>query len=461
MAHLRCVMEESVSALRFASSHIEPKATNMIESIESRGIFFPSCSVAGETRAETIIPAHIGGMQLRADRFLILYATRGFNGTDDDRSIIAQVRADGYDGSILSEKKIGQWIGEHTPATLGRKFIRQCGHPTVFGVPIGAVHQGKLISHAGVFVAMWRCTMRPVEQGGYVGEELTDSRLVQCVHWVHFRLSDAGDQIELLEEPRELVQKGFEKSQAFCALNVRCMNQTFCQPQRMNPQGTQWIEYNHFEQVHIAALCFEFNEKTMRYEWTKTGPLLSSENTGGIFEASITRWKSDWVITARTQKGNALAWARVHDPFVESPALVFPKDRTNNAPITSYICADGVLRTFGGDPGNSLYGHGRNPLYLWEINPDRGFASSRQQMIFDCCTAGIGLKKEDMPRADFCKLLPHAGGCEQFLGFRVRVKATNDPNKMGKAITSEQIAVSGLYYAKVRYDAAYEPAWNF
>jgi len=50
-------------------------------------MFIESCPLPGETRAEGAVPAHPNGLQIAKDRYLVLYATRSFRGTDDDRRI--------------------------------------------------------------------------------------------------------------------------------------------------------------------------------------------------------------------------------------------------------------------------------------------------------------------------------------------------------------------------------------
>ncbi|MEI8310734.1 MAG: hypothetical protein WCH98_08260, partial [Verrucomicrobiota bacterium] len=62
----------------------------MIERIEPKGMFIDGCTLEGETRADDVFPAHPNAIPLAHDRWLVLYSTRGFEGIDDERSIIYQ-----------------------------------------------------------------------------------------------------------------------------------------------------------------------------------------------------------------------------------------------------------------------------------------------------------------------------------------------------------------------------------
>src|SRR2546427_6676504 len=43
-------------------------------------------------------------IQVRRDRWLVVYSTHGYRGVDDERSIIYQLRADAPDGKVRSEE---------------------------------------------------------------------------------------------------------------------------------------------------------------------------------------------------------------------------------------------------------------------------------------------------------------------------------------------------------------------
>ena len=81
------------------------------------------CSVPGETRADDVFPAHSGGIQLSRDRFLFLFATRGWRGTDEDRSIIYQLHKDGFDGDVIQEGMVSQTREDWEPFGDGRQVV--------------------------------------------------------------------------------------------------------------------------------------------------------------------------------------------------------------------------------------------------------------------------------------------------------------------------------------------------
>ena len=59
--------------------------------------------VRAESRDLSELEKRISEIQLSRDRFMLCYATRGWRGTDEDRSIIYQIRKDGFDGPVIRE----------------------------------------------------------------------------------------------------------------------------------------------------------------------------------------------------------------------------------------------------------------------------------------------------------------------------------------------------------------------
>ena len=236
------------------------------------------------------------------------------------------------------------------------------------------------------------------------------------------------------------------------------MNQTFTQAVPFNEAATEWADCNHFDGGRIAALKYAFNPKRKIYEWTETGPLLTCPHP--LTEASLVRFGTDWVVAARTsQEVGGVAWSRTPDPFAAMPPPVFPDILKSNAPITAYMCPDGISRLFGGDTAASPYGNGRNPLYCWEVDPDDGFACGNRREIFDSVKAGLPIRHR--PTVDMCKLLPHAGGKSQFIAHRIRPKSTRDPAYTGHAITDQEVECSGIYYARIDYGETWPGMWSF
>ena len=57
--------------------------------IDPNGKFLQECGLTSERRSDDVFPAHPNGTQLSRDRFFIVYATRGWRGIDEDRSIVS------------------------------------------------------------------------------------------------------------------------------------------------------------------------------------------------------------------------------------------------------------------------------------------------------------------------------------------------------------------------------------
>jgi len=257
-----------------------------------------------------------------------------------------------------------------------------------------------------------------------------------------------------------MCQKGYETGKAFCSTQpLTPMNQTFVQAVPFNDDCTEWADVNHFLRGRIAALKYRYNSKSRLYEWVETGPLL--EDTGHILtEASLVRAKDSWIIAARQGGSGPIAWIHTDDPFKNMPKPTYPSEPLSNAPIAVYMCPDGVIRLFTGDPNISPYRNGRDPLYCWDIDPDNGFVATNRRVVFDSVKSGL-LRAESVPRIDMCKLISHGGGRIQSLIHRVRVKAVNHPYAGLPPITSEDKARCALYYAHVVYTEPYPDTWQF
>jgi hypothetical protein len=217
------------------------------------------------------------------------------------------------------------------------------------------------------------------------------------------------------------------------------------------------VDCNHFQAGRVAALRYRFDAVRGLYEWVETGPFIE---TGGaaIGEASIAPLADGgWLIAARGP-GSA-AWVRADDPFRPMPPARFGARPAIQQQLTLYTCADGVVRLFTGDVGTSPYGHGRNPLYCWDVDPATGGVSGCRT-VFDCVAGGV-LPNTAMPRAEMCKLLPHMGGRQQYLLWRVRSKNVGHPYGGLPPVTPEMKAAHGLYGAMITYDRDCAAAWVF
>ncbi len=408
-----------------------------IRAIEHDGVLIGECSLEGETRADDVVPGQASAIPLSRDRWLVLTSTRGFRFVDDDRSIVYQLRRGGSAGPVIREGRLARFRDE-----------RQHGHPVAFGVPKGARIGGKPAPNANVFAAKWRWG----EKGA------------RGVEWVQFRLNDRDDDLEILQPPVPLRQKGYEEGPEFCSAgNVAWMNQTFTPPVAWSRDCTEWADCNYFDGGRIAALKYAF--RSGRYEWIETGPAFS-EAGRNTFEPSLARFRDSWVVCARSSGGVArggAGWTRTDDPFRALPPLVYPASPATDAPVTAFRCADGRLRLFGGDHASSPYRRTRDPLYAWEIDPDRGFACSDRRLIFDSLAAGLPLRLESWPKIDMPKLLPAEGNVQRLV-HRVSVRSFNAPYPNRPAIpliAPAEKAACATYSARIVYDEVEPLPWGF
>ena len=426
------------------------------------------CSQAGDTRTDDVYPAHPNGIQVSARRFLLLFATRGFRGTDDGRSIIYQIRDGGFDGLVLSEGRLARTRDDWDPFEDGSRYVRQHGHPVAFGVPKGALIQGQPAAHANLFVVKWRVCARMLDPATvFLVSSPSHWDLyarTQTVEWVQVRLNDAGDDLEIVQPVQQLRQCGYEEGDAFCSTDVQWMNQSMVQAVPFNGDATEWADVNHVDGRRLAALKYRYHPQRGIYEWVETGPLVGQR----LSEASLARYGDTWIVSART--GGKLAWLRTDDPFGTLPPVRYAAP-DNNAPLTAYTCPDGVLRLLGGDHQASPHDSPRNPLYLWDIDPENGFAATNRREVYDSVKAGLPVPPDGPAAAgktpgwwwrhDMAKLLPHAGGRVQLIAHRVVHQSTNDPSRTGLTVSAEEKEVHGLYHAVVHYTEPHPGPWRF
>jgi hypothetical protein len=445
--------------------------------IEHSGMFLSECSIAGETRSDGVFPAHPNGLRLSKDRFLIIYATRGLRGVDEDRSIIYQVRAGGFAGRILKEGILARSIDDWKPLGDGKTYKKNNGAPTAFGVPKGARVGGRVPPHSNLFVAKWYQHARAFAESGRLYKATETQDLMEKtlhVESVQFRLSESDNDIEILQAPRALRQKGYETGEAMCsATSSGSMNQSFVNPLPFNRDSTEWIACHHVgwsDQKHpggnrVAAIKFRYSHKLRLYEWVETGGVLFYPEHPAI-EASTVRLKDSWAIGARPQaKGLPVLWLRTEDPFSSKSAQVLASSSAehplSSGPMTAYRCADGMIRLLTGDKESSPYKLPRNPLYCWDVNPEPAFALTNRTVVVDLMESGIPMRRESGPVADMAKVLPHTGGREQMILHRVRTTAIGVPNPDRRVANDAEKRAQGIYAARIIYDDAYPDAWDF
>jgi hypothetical protein len=236
-----------------------------------------------------------------------------------------------------------------------------------------------------------------------------------------------------------------------------------------NADCSEWIDANHFAGDRVATLRYAFNAATGLYEWVETGEYLI-DPLGGVSEASVVPWGDDWLIGVRLagapidkpnrpkRGAHGVGWLRTSDPFKGQGEIAFPPVPNCQGGRTAYRCADGVLRVFAGDatvpPKNGKPRSKRNPVYAWDIDPDRGFAASEPRVIFDAWKADIAMRPDCVPMCDMIKVMPPTGN-SQVLMHRLTFAPNNFPP------TADEIAACGVYYARIEYDGPEQPAWQF
>jgi hypothetical protein len=446
-----------------------------IEKIEHLGRLFDACTLPGETRADGVVPRHANALQLRHDRWLVVYSTHGYRGVDDERSIVYQIRADAPDGRLLKEGFLSQGRADWQPDDFDLKLLKpnqtvykQHGHMVPFGVPQGALIDGRTPPHAGLFVVKWRTSGRILNRDTDYLEHRSaaptgDGRIGQRVEWVQFRLNEAGDDLAIVQAVRPLRQRGYETGPRFTASDdVAWMNQSFVPAVPFNADATEWIDVNHVDEGRIAAMKYRFDPARGVYDWVEIGPRLSTPD-GHIHEAGIARIGNGWALSARRQKGSGVAWFRTSDPFGETPTAIVPEQPQCNAPLTAFVCADGVLRLFTGDGKASPHRNARDPLYMWDVDADGRFEAKNRRTIFDSVAAGLPIRPAVVPKIDFCELFPHHDRTQLIVhGVSTRGYNFSYVNRPDiPAINAAEKEAAGIYYARITYRHEPPPRWKF
>jgi hypothetical protein len=440
-----------------------------IESIEHLGPFIRECTLPGETRKDDVVPRHANAIQVSKRRWLVVYSTHGFRGVDDERSIIYQLRGEAPNGPLLKEGFLARadpdWNPEGVPPPPeGKTYFKQHGHMVAFGVPRGAVFDGKPLPQANVFAAKWRVLGRPLDRKrDYLEKTPLDSLLMkrtQAVEWVQFRLNDREDDIEILQPVRILRQKGFERGDAFTSAPVGWMNQSFCPPVPFNREASEWVDCNHFDGGRLAVLKYRFNPQTRLYEWVETGPLLGDANKP-LMEASLVRLPGAWLVAARTSVGK-VAWVRTANPFASWPEPLLGKEPAAAAPLTAFACPDGTVRLFTGDRAVSPQKYDRDPLYCWDVQVDKEVSVSLRQTLFDSEQTKLPIRRAVRAKIDFCELFPYHERT-QLIVHGVSTRAYNHPYAGTNIppVNAEEKAVSGIYCAKILYRNELPSLWHF
>lgn len=470
-----------------AARGLASNATSPSGRIAPAGKLVHDCGIPGQGRSSGAFPAHPNGIRLSRDRFLLLYATRGWRGVDEDRSIIYQIRAGAFNGRVLKEGLLAATSDDWDPLGDGSRYFRAHGHPGGFGVPKGARIGGRAAPHANLFVLTWYQYARAFSAPDRLERPLADASAriggkTRSVQHVHVRLNDAGDDIELLDPVSDLVAPDLSPDDP----RARRINLTYIQAQPYDGSATEWVHQfmpgwpdpKQPDAAGPAAVRFRYNAGRHRYEWVETGPRFFPHGLEAG-EGSIVRLRDGWAMYARPAKDAnlPLLWARLDDPFRRPARQVFSKPRAGQpivrGPISAYVCADGRIRVFTGSREISPYRNRRHPLYCWEADPYADFALTRRQVAFDILAVDPGIRPESEPIADMAKVLPHSGGRTQWLVHRFRTESINyrrerpastnpEPQfRISPAVTEHERDAHGIYLARIDYDQDWPDEWRF
>jgi hypothetical protein len=418
-------------------------------------------------------------LQLSRNRWLLLYATRSIGCQDHAHSIVYQVRADSPVGQVLKEGFIQQTSNDWDPFEDGSSYVCLLRHPMGFGVPKGALVGGKTAPNANLFVAEWTRSaagrLDPVT-GTYAYDAPLERSTLRS-EWCQFRLNDSEDDIDIVQPPQMLRQKGYEATGPFCEHeDATFMIHSLVPPVPFNNDCTEWVETNHLS-TGISAIKFRFNSATQLYEWTQTGPPINQADGFELSEGVLARHEDEWIVGVRPRiilpqvqpdwaggkardRGHT-GWIKTEDPFGQmlSPTIVQSPHR--EAPMTIFECPDQTLRLFSGEFRHSPYKQRRDPLYVWDVDTT-DFSVSDERVVFDSIKTGAFPDDKMLRSTCFANLMPHAGGDTQYVTHRVLCFRYLEGVEPGEpALTSQQLSKFGLYYSKITYDRDYAATWRF
>ena len=451
----------------------------MICDIASRGYYIDQCRLAGESKADECVPAQHNTIQLSRDRWFIIFETRGFRGLDDNRSIVYQVRKDAPHGRVLAEGILDKAVQDWDPAGDGSHYVKLCNHSVVFGVPKGAVIDGRPVRHAGVFAASWRTNPRVLDrERDYLLQE-QEVRIPPDLYrnyWVQFRLNEAEDDIEIISPVAPLREKGFENAISICRHeHLVLMNQGYVVPVPYNRDRSDWVFLLHWGGgVHdpdcvCTPIRFRYNDSTGLYDWAETGPILDGPGEMGVFEGGIAPYGDEWLVSARIvpRRFSGNVWFRTDDLFGTAPEPVFSDSFSSTCPRTTYRFPDGTIRICTTEQEHSPYKHlpdVRIPLHLLDIDPDDGYRVTESRVVFYSIKEGLPIAVDAAPTIHFCRLLPHRGGRTGYLTYFVRPRTLKHPKPAGRykgLLKPEEMLASGVYWSEITYDRDYPPEWTF
>lgn len=456
-----CVLISAIPAAILAAESSQPK-------IAYRGQFMTDTRIPGEGKTDWVQPSYPTFVQLSCDRYLILFQTRGFGGIDNERAICYQIRADRPNGPVLKEKVLSPYTPKWRPLEDGPTFYKQQGTPMGFGVPAGVRIGDRKLPHANVFVVHWYNAARelPAEDGTVTNPRGSGHPLlhVHRIEWAQVRYGREQDDIELIEQPRWLRQRGCEEGDTFTSLEGRIHSVFFWSVQPWNEDRSKWIAMAVFNRAFLAPILFEFNREIGRYEWTRTGAPVRAAGIK-LTEPSLCKVDDTWIVAARTNvrfreghPGSCTAWFRSTDPMAGFSQVHLAEVPSTWGPRLAYTCPDGVLRIFSGELSQSPYHQKRNPLYCWDVDPDT-FAVSNRRIVLDANKSGLSLRH---PMIGFARLSPLYDGNRQVLAFRVTTQNHRHATDRFPAVTEDELAVCGSHYCEIEWEGTVQQGpWTF
>ena len=433
------------------------KLTPQDMTIQYKGPLVTDTIIPGEGKSAGMTPEISSCVQVSKDKWLILFGTVDPRGTDTNRSIFYQLRKGSSNGKVLKEGIIEKAKSNWDPLGVGHKFRKINAVVKVFGVPKGALRNGKPLPTANHFVAKWYTRSCMEINGRLVNLWERESPVhwrelgiyAYCLEWMQFRLNDAEDDIEIISPTKQLRQKGYDQKRDIISSLGPCkgMHHGFGDAVP-NDNFSEWVEICQFEKK-MAAVRYSFNETSGLYEWVETG---KEQQVPGRFlaEASLNKINKSWVICIRAydQEGQT-AWYRTSDPFESFGDKTDVK--CTYTPRIAFVCADGKLRLFTNEP----YGGYRNPLYCFDVDPIT-FKYSNRRVVLDTRKERLPFRQ---PTIDHAMIYPHAGGRRQIISFRAISRAQTTVG-VG-SIKPGELEKSGIHYSELIYDKEYPSPWTF
>jgi hypothetical protein len=458
------------AALASCASAVRPigpgptlKDAAVLKEIRYKGIYIDEAPFEGQRKADGMAPNYAQGLRLSRNRWMVMYDTVDRRGFDVWTGVFYQVRADFPDGRVLTNGILAAPDPVGGPVN-GTRLFMQCGQPALFGVPKGAQIDGKVPEQANLFAATWlkgpvlhygglvdRAHTNILSEHGWTQEQIAavEPLLRGGRQVMHFRLNDAGDDIEILSKPMPIEQEGFPGGRGY----------GWAQPIRDNADGTRWLEAVQID-GGIAVTAYEFDPKTREFRWTRTGAVTPLPTTNAGEPSLVKLQENDYVILVRgfSADGNSF-WYRTPDPFASFGQPAMAPDTVGQR--YAWLCPDGVLRLFMNRQRGNPYGDRRNPLYCWDVDP-ADFSYSDTRIVADVRAKAMDPRMVPLkvPFVDHCHLFDCTGD-RQVITFRAIAARQVARTAKSPEMTGEDWKKGGIHHAEIVYEGNPPPRWTF